>query len=308
MPGNEQQERFEDYLELERYIEGLQKGKPVHPPCDLAPNQVRIYRMAALFRSVDSAASEPDPEFVANLHDHLLSLNELDGNAASEAPTAQPAKPPIVEAPGQEQEIEQPAAEQAPQAIPRRRRVRASLSRRSLLTGGAVAAASLAAGVGLGAALINSKGNDTPPSTQISPYWSSPLVPSGPEGVPTTWHFVTTQRQLGSQAVQFNTGAVIGYVILSDDDDPYATGNQSSPSVIALSAACTHMGCTVQWNADDRQFHCPCHGGTFTEYGAPNNQVSADSKEQPLYLAALPRLTVKVDKDGNIMVQVPKLK
>ncbi len=40
----EDQERFEDYLELERYLEELQAGHVAHPPENLTPGQARIYR------------------------------------------------------------------------------------------------------------------------------------------------------------------------------------------------------------------------------------------------------------------------
>lgn len=36
---------------------------------------------------------------------------------------------------------------------------------------------------------------------------------------------------------------------------------------IVLSATCSHLGCTVQWNKDDGEFQCPCHGGKFDEEG-----------------------------------------
>lgn len=35
----------------------------------------------------------------------------------------------------------------------------------------------------------------------------------------------------------------------------------------AISAGCTHLGCTVQWKEGRREFDCPCHGSTFREDG-----------------------------------------
>jgi cytochrome b6-f complex iron-sulfur subunit len=35
----------------------------------------------------------------------------------------------------------------------------------------------------------------------------------------------------------------------------------------ALSLVCTHMGCVVQWQAAEKGFYCPCHGGRFDEFG-----------------------------------------
>ena len=38
-------------------------------------------------------------------------------------------------------------------------------------------------------------------------------------------------------------------------------------TVRALSATCTHLGCQVQWNAKDKKFLCPCHGGIYAADG-----------------------------------------
>ncbi len=33
----------------------------------------------------------------------------------------------------------------------------------------------------------------------------------------------------------------------------------------ALSAVCTHLGCTVNWVPDNDRLECPCHGSIFNE-------------------------------------------
>ena len=34
-----------------------------------------------------------------------------------------------------------------------------------------------------------------------------------------------------------------------------------------LTSVCPHLGCTVPWNKEKRQFVCPCHGATFSPDG-----------------------------------------
>src|SRR5579872_5765440 len=62
--SGEEQERFEDYLELETYIEELQAGHVAHPPKELTPVHARVYLMAVLFHSVSPKASELRQAFV----------------------------------------------------------------------------------------------------------------------------------------------------------------------------------------------------------------------------------------------------
>ncbi len=64
-------EKGEDYVMLERYIEGLQTGYAAHLPQTLPPDQARIYALAALFHSIFLEISEPRPEFVTTLHARL---------------------------------------------------------------------------------------------------------------------------------------------------------------------------------------------------------------------------------------------
>jgi glycine/D-amino acid oxidase-like deaminating enzyme/nitrite reductase/ring-hydroxylating ferredoxin subunit len=52
------------------------------------------------------------------------------------------------------------------------------------------------------------------------------------------------------------------HVALSRGDDGALT---------ALSAACTHLGCLVRWNASERSWDCPCHGSRFDADGTVLN-------------------------------------
>lgn len=39
---------------------------------------------------------------------------------------------------------------------------------------------------------------------------------------------------------------------------------------IALSAVCTHLGCTVQYEPGPDRIHCACHGGVYNPYTGAN--------------------------------------
>ena len=55
--------------------------------------------------------------------------------------------------------------------------------------------------------------------------------------------------------------------------------------VHALSAACTHKGCTVTWSNADRTWQCPCHGSIF----AADGSVLHGPATEPLKPAAVPK-------------------
>lgn len=308
--AGEDQGKFEDYLELERYIEEIQAGRPAHPPQNLTPEQVRIYRMVALFRAATPAAAEPRPEFASSLRERLLALDtEEPDKEVQHLPHVQKADlhgPSL--AAQEELSAPQPQVAEVP-TVPTERsgeRKRALFSRRNLIRGGAVAAATLAAGAGgiaigaVGEKAAVSQNSATPVASTTPTTGSVTNYPASialDANVSTTWQPVTTLEALGAGAVRFVTSTLIGYVIRNDGDDKYADPN----GIIAMSAACTHRGCIVQWQDTDRQFHCPCHGGIFTEYGTPS--VSAGSLR---YLDPLPRLETKIEH-GQVYVKVPAI-
>jgi cytochrome b6-f complex iron-sulfur subunit len=65
-----------------------------------------------------------------------------------------------------------------------------------------------------------------------------------------------------------------------------------SGEVAAFSAVCTHLGCIVQWQKEDQQFHCPCHGGIF----AANGEVLKGPPPRPLN-----RLPISIH-NGSIII------
>jgi glycine/D-amino acid oxidase-like deaminating enzyme/nitrite reductase/ring-hydroxylating ferredoxin subunit len=55
--------------------------------------------------------------------------------------------------------------------------------------------------------------------------------------------------------------------ILGEGVRKYAVYKDEQGRVQAFSASCSHMGCVVQWNAEEKSFDCPCHGSRYTKDG-----------------------------------------
>lgn len=61
----------------------------------------------------------------------------------------------------------------------------------------------------------------------------------------------------------------------------------------ALSAICTHLGCTPRWFAAENKFKCPCHGSGFRRTGV-NFEGPAPRP--------LERLKISISSDGQLLV------
>lgn len=79
------------------------------------------------------------------------------------------------------------------------------------------------------------------------------------------------------------------------DGKPFAiSGKPSQPeSIVAVNPTCTHKGCVTPWNAETKQFVCPCHGSTFDDSG----KVLKGPADKPLvsYIVTV--------KDGKIFTK-----
>lgn len=68
--------------------------------------------------------------------------------------------------------------------------------------------------------------------------------------------------------------------------------------LLALYWKCPHLGCTVPWNADAGEFHCPCHGSVYDRHGV----LIAGPAPRPMDLMA-----VSVDDQGNLLVNTGEI-
>lgn len=55
--------------------------------------------------------------------------------------------------------------------------------------------------------------------------------------------------------------------IVDADGRKLAAYKAEDGSIVALSPTCTHLGCTVDWNAGAKTWDCPCHGSRFSAEG-----------------------------------------
>ncbi|HCI82602.1 MAG TPA: hypothetical protein DHW02_23250 [Ktedonobacter sp.] len=307
----EGQERVEDYLELQRYIEELQMGhvgSMPHLPEQMTPEQARVYRMAALFRSATTESVEPRPAFVEQLEARLLaqlqSASQQEGDNAADIASSSDEEGHHALRPMPLQSSDAPVPHRLGEYYPSSSehsnvsRTRARFSRRNMLAGAAAVAASLGIGVGVGYTIehtgntANTGETDTRTGEVAKKFVWDPKTPLVGD-VPTMWLEVTSLAQLGNGAVRFVTDALVGYVVrLNGHAD-------STDGIIAVSAACTHMGCLVNWHNADRRFHCPCHSGLFEASGE-----QANNPEYGYNLPPLPRLHTKVE-NGHVYVEVP---
>jgi cytochrome b6-f complex iron-sulfur subunit len=85
-----------------------------------------------------------------------------------------------------------------------------------------------------------------------------------------------------------------GFLTVAVDGKPaIVVRDPGSKEVVAVSAMCTHKGCTVTWNPGQKAHVCPCHGATYDAVG----KVTKGPAEQ-----ALKKYMVKVEGD-SIKVQ-----
>jgi len=145
------------------------------------------------------------------------------------------------------------------------------ISRRAaVLSGLGAMAAGVAAGVGLDRAL-----NTEPGPERLTAGDGTPIV--GNDG---HWAAVAAVADLPEGGVKsFNTGALAGFLI------------RRNGRLRAVSAACTHMGCLLNYDRTQDELVCPCHRAQFDLSGRMTVYPGVWNAKLP----PLPKIKVRVN-------------
>ncbi len=91
----------------------------------------------------------------------------------------------------------------------------------------------------------------------------------------------------------FPSDYLVGEVSEKYKDDYRVWIIREADGFYALSAICTHLGCTPRWLESDNKFKCPCHGSGFRKSGM-NFEGPAPRP--------LERLKITLSDDGQILI------
>lgn len=223
---------------VHRFVERLLRGK--RPRAFRAEEaDVEQLRAAIVLRAARPGNGVPREEFVTGLHRRL---------AAEMADT-------------------EPDQEARP-AVDR--------TRRRVVQGAALAAASAAVGATVDHA-VTSAGRTAPQGQG-----DRTLTPTTGE-----WHTVVASEDLPDGAVRaFDLGSVVGFV------------QRTGGIVQAVSGTCTHQGCRLSLDAASRRLNCPCHTTAFAVTG------ELLTHQLPAAPNPLPRLSAR-EHDGAVQVYTP---
>ncbi len=225
---------------VRRFVEGLLRGQPTERarPDDFEAEQMKT---AIELRATRLGSDAPREEFVTDLHRRLAA--EM---AEEHGPVAQ--------------------SRWAPRG-----------TRRQVVIGTSVAAASAAAGLVVGRNLL------APTKTrQATPPAQGELQPNAG-----TWRPVGASVDLPEGgALAFDLGSVNGFV------------HRTDAKLAAVSGVCTHQGCKLWLDAPESVLRCPCHSTSFSLEGA------TVTHQMPIAPPPLPKFRVR-EINGVIEVFAP---
>lgn len=86
--------------------------------------------------------------------------------------------------------------------------------------------------------------------------------------------FMQPRRLAGEFGGVVTAGAIDSFPLGSVTEFPdgrFYLIRDDSGSFLAVYTRCTHLGCTVTWEAEQARFFCPCHASSFDSHGDVQN-------------------------------------
>jgi cytochrome b6-f complex iron-sulfur subunit len=196
---------------VRRFVDGLLRGQPTERahPDDIEAQEMKT---AIELRAARTGSDSPREEFVTDLHRRIAAAmgdGQQDDAAVRRLPIS---------------------------------------TRRQVVIGSGLAAASAATGIVVGRSLLApSRG---PSQQQASPH-QDVLEPNAG-----TWRPIGASADLPKGgALAFDLGSVNGFV------------HRTDAQLEAVSGICTHQGCKLWLDAPDSRLRCPCHSTSFSLEG-----------------------------------------
>jgi cytochrome b6-f complex iron-sulfur subunit len=223
---------------VRRFVEGLLRGQRTQRA---RPDdfEARQIRTAIDLRAARLGSDSPREEFVTDLHRRLAgAIEETDAGGSRSGSTG---------------------------------------TRRQVVLGTSIAAASAAAGIVVDRTLLRGPGAPSPP----------PPAQGVVEPNTGAWRPVGASVDVDDGGtLAFDLGTVRGFV------------HRVNAQLEAVSGICTHQGCRLWLDAPENRLRCPCHTTSFSLAGRPITH------QLPIAPPPLPRLQVR-EIDGVIEIFAP---
>lgn len=113
----------------------------------------------------------------------------------------------------------------------------------------------------------------------------------------TAFIFDLTKKKNQQQPLEFNAGSLTDYrlgsiTLISHGAGCYLSRLEDG-GILAFSKRCSHLGCSINYYIEQKQFVCPCHSSSFDLTGEVIN--SPASRPLPLFAVRIDNGSVFID-------------
>ena len=100
--------------------------------------------------------------------------------------------------------------------------------------------------------------------------------------------------------------------IIEKDSQKIAIYKDEDGEIHHFSPYCTHLGCIVEWNNEEKRWDCPCHGATYSKFGevtsgpARENLEKFEKEELNNHIVKILKIDILTHDVKRYIVEKPK--